>query len=775
MKFCLSPIAVAVLALHALPVVAQEVPAAPAADAEPSSADATQLRAVTVQAEVPSNYKVDAVASPKFTQALRDTPQTIQVIPRELFNEQGATTLTEALRNSPGVGTFYAGENGSTSTGDTVYLRGFDTSSSIFVDGVRDLGSVSHDLFNIDQIEVEKGPAGTDNGRTSPSGAINMTTKQANLENALSGTLTAGSDGQNRATADLNQTLSGVPGSALRLNVLWQDSDVPGRDHVNNSRSGIAPSLGFGLNTDTRVYANLLYVKQDNIPDGFVPTIGLPGWAPQEGLENLVGHPVDPSNYYGTRYDHDDDTSKMATLRVEHDVSDQLKLRNITRWGMTTQQYLLTSFMGTSANITTTNPDDPGDLSSYTLARSNINYKDEQNKILTNQLNLRYDFNTGRVEHNLSTGLEVTREDYVGHTNVATGGAVPAARLYDPDWNDMGTLSYGRNGAGSNGRTDTESAYAFDTLKFGSHFLVTGGIRVDHYKTDYLATAACNTEGAGVNSRRTVYCNGADLGSIVTSTDASDSDALFNWKLGAVYKPIEAASIYVNYALSQQPPGGANFQLTSAAGSANTVNADPQKAKTYEIGGKWDVIQEALSLQLALFRTTVSNEINADDTGIDGVALQTGKKRVQGVELSAVGNITDNWAITAAYSDLKTKVTNGPVVTSDGSPNLTYTPGQAFTSWTTYRFPFGLIVGGGASYTDGLHRGTDGAVGTPTSTQSYTIYNAVVSYAVNDHFTLRANGYNLSDKEYVAAINKSGYRYTPGAPRTFLLSGDFQF
>src|SRR3546814_13342222 len=117
--------------------------------------------------------------SPKFTQPLVDTTQTIQVIGSDLFNEQGATTLTEALRNSPGVGTFYVGENGNTTTGDAVYMRGFDTSGSIFVDGIRDLGSISRDVFNIEQIEVAKGPAGPDNGRTAPSGAINLATKHA--------------------------------------------------------------------------------------------------------------------------------------------------------------------------------------------------------------------------------------------------------------------------------------------------------------------------------------------------------------------------------------------------------------------------------------------------------------------------------------------------------------------------------------------------------------------------------------------------------------------
>src|SRR3546814_10779883 len=107
---------------------------------------------------------------------------------------------------SPGVGTFYAGENGNTTICDSIRMRGFDTSSSIFVDGIRDLGSISRDIFNTEAVEVEKGPAGTDNGRTAPTGAINMVTKQASLESALSGTLSIGVDGQKRMTADVNQT-----------------------------------------------------------------------------------------------------------------------------------------------------------------------------------------------------------------------------------------------------------------------------------------------------------------------------------------------------------------------------------------------------------------------------------------------------------------------------------------------------------------------------------------------------------------------------------------
>jgi catecholate siderophore receptor len=726
-----------------------------------------------------SRIQSKAVASPKFTQPLQDTPQTIQVITSDLFNQQGATTLTEALRNSPGVGAFYAGENGTSSTGDAIYMRGFDTSSSIFIDGIRDLGSISRDLFNVDQVEIEKGPAGTDNGRSAPTGAINMVSKRASLHNAVSGTVQGGDEGQKRGTADWSQVINGLPGTALRLNAMWQDSDAPGRDHVSNKRWGVAPSLGFNIDGNTRAWLNLYYVKQDNVPDGFVPTIGLPGWVPQPGLGQLVGHPVDPENFYGTRLDHDDVEAKQATFILEHDFADTVKLTNTARWGQTTQDYLLTSYMGTGV-LTGNNPTgnirytDVNDLSTYTLARSSPTFKDQRNKILTDQLNLRVDFSTGAIEHNLSTGLELTREEQTNR-NFTSTGALPAANLYNPDWSAVGTLAWSHNGTGSYGKTDTASVFAFDTLKFGENFLVTGGVRLDHYKTEYAASAVCTTPGTtGGTGRGIVYCGALPVGSPVSTVDTNTSDTLFNWKLGAVYKVGDDVSLYANYALSQQPPGGANFALAAADGAANSINADPQKAKTFEVGTKWNVL-ENLAVNLALFQTDVTNEINASVLDDSGNPTQTGEKKVKGVELSAVGNITDNWTISAGYTTMSTKVTEGPVVSQDGSSNLSYTPDDAFTSWTSYRTPFGLTLGGGVRYSGQMHRGTDGAVGTPTFTKSYTVYDAVASYDISPNFTVRVNGYNLFDKEYVAAINKSGYRYTPGTPRTFVLSADFRF
>lgn len=725
--------------------------------------DPTTLPEVHVEGTSVGQYKADKLASPKFTQSLQDTPQTIQIITSDLFNQQGATTLTEALRNSPGVGTFFVGENGNTTTGDTLFMRGFDSSSSIFVDGVRDLGSVSRDVFNVEQIEVEKGPAGTDNGRSAPTGAINLVSKQAFARNATSASVSVGTDHQRRVTADWNQTLGAT--SAVRVNVMAQDNDVIGRDEVNNKRWGIAPSFAFGLGTDTRYFLNLMYVKQDNVPDGGVPTIGLPGYSsPDPGRPRIGLAPrVDSENFYGTRFDHDDVTAQMATFRFEHDFSDKLKLTNAARWGRNEQDYLLTAFMvtATGATPTLTIPDINNPYG-WRVNRNLPTFKDQEYTILTDQLNLRADFNTGRVEHNLSTGVEIAREELKGW-RYGTRGAWTPADLYNPDPNGATGLTWFRNGAHTDTKTTTTSFYAFDTAHLTDALLLTGGIRFDRYDTDYLGHLPCTAN----NSQP---CNGAPVGTL-TTLRLNSKDTLFNWKLGAVYKVGDVASIYANYAVSQQPPGGATLELSPAANSANNPLYDPQKAKTFEVGSKWNLLDDALLLTMALYQTDVSNEVITEN----GVTFQGGDKRVKGIELSAVGKITDDWSVSTGYTTMDATVTDGPNVANDRTRDLGYTPDSAFTAWTTYVLPFGLTVGGGVRYSGEMKRGTDGAVGTPNFVKSYTVWDAVVSYALNDHLDLRLNAYNLFDKDYVAAINKSGYRYTPGAPRSVLLTLNLRF
>lgn len=776
---------------------AQQTPAAAQQFAQAATTPSATLKEVRVEESAASDYKVDKSANTKFTAPLLDTPQTVNVIPAQIMREQGATTLTEALRNVPGVGAFYLGENGSTSTGDAVYLRGFDTSSAIFVDGIRDLGTISRDVFNIEQVEVVKGPASTDVGRASPVGYINMITKKPTTENFFTGSVSYGSADAKRATMDLNRSIVAEDGSAMafRLNAMVQDAGQPGRDMVQNNREGLAPSFAWGLNTPTRVFVDYLYLRQHNVPDGGVPTVGLTGYSsPDARLINSPilrrtflnnAQPVDSSNFYGTSSDFDDATVNMLTLKAEHDLSPDTTIRNVTRIGQTQQDYMLTSFMAggltatrvgnsntyrgtvpalTAGFLATPNPNDP---STWTVTRNLPTNKDQTNTIFVNQTSVATRFNTGSFGHTANFGLELMQEGQSNgnffsqgfssvSTTLAAAGAWPAANLYNPNPYVSG---YNRiaNGTGSWGDTRTVGLYGFDTMVIDPHWQLTGGVRFDHYSTDYDATALTLPTWA------------------VTPTALSTSGDLWSGKLGVVYKPVENGSIYAGWGTSAQPPGGSNFQLAASGtgNSANRTDFQPQKGTAYEVGTKWDLIQNKLSVNGALYRTDISNEVVQDPTTLQ--YYQIGQKRVQGVDLSVAGALTDKWGMSGGFTTMNTSVQQGPAVTSDGTNVLAYTPDKAFTFWTTYQFSHAFTVGGGAQYNGVMKRGTDGAVGTPTQVDSYWVWNAMASYNVNKNVQLQFNVYNLFNEEYVASINKSGYRYIPGAPRSYRLTANFTF
>ena len=744
----------AALAAMLLPVAAHAVEAA-APDAVDQAKPQT-LQEVQVNANRENDFKAERASSAKYTEKLVDTAQTLTVIKKELIEQQGATTLTEALRNTPGVGAFFLGENGNTTTGDSVYMRGFDASNSIYVDGVRDVGSISRDTFNIEQIDVLKGPAGTDNGRSSPTGSINLVSKQPMLENAYQGSLTVGSGKQRRGTADINTVINAETGTAFRLNLLDQDSENAGRDVIKNKRWGVAPSVAFGLNGPTRVYLNYFHVKQDNIPDGGVPTTGLPGYtAPPSSATNNVSAigsapMVDPENFYGTALDHDNVKADMATVRVEHDFAGGAKLINTSRYGRTTQDYMLTSFMMTNANLgNITNPD----RNAWTLRRSTPTFKDQQNEILTNQTTLTGSFETGAVKHTVVGGFEITNEKQTNYSSALTNGTLlPVANFYHPNANDVLNVTYARTGAQTRGEINTQSAYVFDTIKIGDQWIFNGGVRLDHYNLDYTSIAATTN----------------------IATALTNSDNLWTGKLSALYKPTEYSSVYAMVGSSKSPPGGTSFSLSASANSAANPKFDPQETTNYELGTKWDLLDKKLSLTAAVFRTEVKNEIETDPTNA-ALIYQNGKKRVQGIELGVTGEIARSWLLSAGYTRQSTSVETGRTITASGENQLTYTPKQAFTAWTSYTLPFGLQIGGGARFSDKLARGTDGAVGTPQYADSYWVFDAMAAYPVSKNIDLRLNVYNLGDKEFVQAINKSGYRYTPGTPRSASLTANFKF
>lgn len=737
------PVTAAVFMAVALPAAAQQ--------STPPSGQPASLPAVKVQATA-DGYKADTSASPKATAPLLDTPQSISVIKEQIVKEQAATTLTEALRNSPGVGTFNLGENGSTNTGDAIYLRGSDISSNIFVDGIRDLGSVSRDMFNIQQVEVLKGAAGAEIGRGAATGAVNMVSKQPRLDDSLDASIGAGSADYKRLTLDWNKQFSDT--GAFRLNLMGLDSGVAGRDFIKNKRFAIAPSVAFGLNTPTKIFVDYLHVEQDNTPDGGVFTVGLPGYSSPDPTNRPFMNTaprVSSSNYYGTTSDHDNVRADMFTVIVDHAFTPDLSIRNTTRVGRTRQDYMLSSFMGGTAQLVTPNPADP---STWTITR-NINNKLANNEIVANQTNLKARFKTGPLSHSVSTGLELIREEQTSYLFGATGsagvGSWPPVSVYSPVA-DVTGYTRTLTGAYNLGKTDTTGLYAFDTVTVTPHIQFTAGLRYDHYKTTYDSVAA-----TGV------------------ATPLAKSGNMISGMFGAVYKPTSYSSVYASYATTKLPPGGANFSL-AATNTTNVNNSDlnPQTAKTAELGTKWDLLNNNLSITAALYRTEYSDQILQNS---DGTYYRAGNKSVQGIEIGTIGNITPNWAISAGYTTMHTKVESptNQVVTADGSPTLAYNPTSALTLWSTYRLPFGLTVGGGARYYGKMKRGSDGAIGTPSYVEAYWVFDAMASYRVNKNLEIQFNVFNLFDKDYVASINKSGYRYTPGVPRSARITANLSF
>jgi catecholate siderophore receptor len=734
------------LMLAASPATAADAPATAADAAAPAPAADQSTGLVTSVTVTAKKSKVES-ENIKATAPLVDRPQTVQVIGSELMQERGATTLTEALQNSAGVGTFYLGENGTTSTGDAIYMRGSDVSGSILIDGVRNVGSVFRDVFNIEQVEVIKGGAGSDIGRGAATGAINMFTKHPKLTEIRSASIGYGSADYKRATADVNFVLG--DSTAFRLNLVAQDAGVPGRDVVDNKRWGVAPSLGFGLGTPTRLSVDYMHIKQNNTPDGGVLTIGLPGYTSPDPVNRPYltnAAKVDSSNFYGTNDDHDDVRVDTASFVAEHDISENITIRNLTRWTSIYQNYQLSSFMAATAGFVTPNANDP---STWTMTR-NINNKDVTNDALYNGTNVRAEFNTGSIKHTVTGGLELIRERQKTRT-FATAGAYTPVNIYNPSPNATG-YTRSLSGAYTVGQTDTVGFYLNDNIALTDAFLFNGGLRLDDYRTTYDSFTAANVK-----------------------TGLEAKDHVLSGNAGLVWKPNEKASVYVSYAVTNQPPGGANFSL-SATNTANANNPDvePQEAKNYEIGTKWSVLNERLFLTAALYKTTYSDQILQDT---DGTYYRAGEKRVQGVELTAAGQITPAWSINAGYTVMDTKVASptGAVGTADGTAVLAYNPKDSATLWTSYKFPFGLTLGGGAQYSGDMKRGSDGAVGTPKYANGYVVFNGLAAYRLRQGVELQLNVNNLFDKDYVASINKSGYRYTPGVPRSAKLALNVSF
>jgi catecholate siderophore receptor len=755
---------------------------------------ATYAQQATQRAEEPEvidvtgsadRYNVRESANSKFTRPLLDTPQTVQVISQAMLREQGSISLMDALRNTPGI-TMQLGENGNTSAGDTYQMRGFATASSTFVDGLRDLGAVSRDVFNLEQVEVAKGPSGADVGRGAASGFVNLISKQPLRDAATFVAAGYGTADNKRVTLDTGVNV-GEAGAA-RFNVLLADSDVAERDVVANQNYSFAPSLAFGLDSATRFILLSQHVRQDNTPDGGISALGRAGYTVLPFYTTTTGNvttttdnaatralaaainaapPVDRSVYYGFADDSEDVNADMVTFKFEHDLGANTVLRNITRTGKTDVERILNGANAPTVSANTTNPANaaylnPADPSSwsFTPSRQRIDQVDE---IVVNQTSFNTSFDSGSINHSLTGGLELMnerRKSLTFGTAAATiDGAVfpatanPAVTFYSPDPGVARGEPY-PTGAFTDGETATAALYVFDSVELNPQWLLSGGIRYESYET--------TTDSASV------------VNNAVTPNSLEDEDELFSWKVGAVYKPASNGSVYVSFATSQTPPGSANFALSATATSQDNSALDPQETENAEVGTKWSLLNEQLSLSAAIFNTENGKQASFDDLGNP---VQIGRTVVDGIELSAVGQITNFWQVSAGITKLDVEVENQQNATGVETTGVRWTPELSATLWTAYTHG-DLTVGGGVRYFDEQKRNITASTA-PTNgvseIPSYSVVDMMVAYQLGERTNLRFNLNNVTDEEYVETLNNGGNRLRLGASRTLWLTGEYRF
>ena len=716
--------------------------------------------------------------SPKYTAPLLDTPQTVTVITKDVMDQQGLLGLQDVLSTLPGI-TFGAGEGGG-GYGDKINLRGFDATNDITVDGVRDSGLYTRsDTFNIESLELVNGANSAYSGAGSVGGNINLVSKTARQGDFNTVTVGAGTDNYGRVTADSNFDLDN--GVAIRLNAMGHTADVPGRDEEFEHRWGFAPSIAFGLGSDTRFTLSYLHQEDRNLPQYGVPF----------ALNDFNGGPlpgVDRETYFGYRNtSRQDVTQDMLTGVLEMAFGDNLELRSLGRLQQVDQMTSISALQGSWCTFDGINPFTGGACA--TLADGSLQpagtwsptggprglVRDTRNTIAYSQTDLSARFQTGAVRHSLVAGVSFSQEQFeLDNGSIfrnADGSALPNDNttyplqdLRNPYNIWTGPVNYFRTGR-SEGELSNQAVYVFDTLYFGDKWLLNLGARYDHVEGSSTTFSVSDTPGS--------------IGSI-TGVDAvfENEDNLFSWRAGLVYKPVEHGSIYLSYANSETP---SKASVSSGCGPGRgstdaTCSLEPETARNIEAGVKWEVLDGRLSLNGSVFRNErdhykVPTGDPAQPLSLDGEA------KVDGISLGAAGRIGHAWSLFANYTYLDSEIVQSVAdgVDEQAGRYLAQTPKHSGSVWATYavsEWTFGY----GFSYQGEIYpQNNAGTVYHPTD--DYWVHRAMVSYSVNDALSLQLNVNNLFDEEYYTNIRNnttSGWAI-PGDGRSAVLTATYRF
>jgi catecholate siderophore receptor len=691
---------------------------------------------VEVFGAAPANTLKRGTSVNRLPGTVQDTPQTINVVPREVLEQQNVTTLEEALRNVPGI-TVSIGEGNGGVNGDQFRIRGFSAQNDVYIDGLRDFGSYVRDAFTYEDVAVIKGPSGYALGTGTVGGAVAVGSRTPHLGNSYGGTATGGMGPFARGTLDLNQQFSET--GAIRLNIMGQASRPVDRDAPTGSRWGVAPSIALGLGTDTTFTMEYLHYEYDSPTDAGVPVITLPG--------RSVGRPITEyglprDTWYGTRNDRDKVQVDRLTARLQHQFSDWLTLSNDFRTTWVDRDFAYAIPSCGEACVTdfragrnpTFSPSGAGNpYSQDTWAIQNVATATAR-------------FTTGPLRHELTGGIDIWHEEID-----RTGYGYQTTRtdtIRSPQDKSLRRLLTAASNE-RHGNTDAYGAFINERLWLLPELSVIGGVRVTRYESTYTA----GTPGQPLTSD-------FDIGT--TSWDPRAS---------LVFEPTANQTYYATYSRSSTPPGSLFFTQPSTVGGFRD-DYKPEKNTLYEIGAKVGILDNnRLGVYGSLFRIKKSNAQDVDPlTGI--ATFSSDVQRNQGVEIGITGQPLPGWTVNANYTYMDSETRSSATAANVGK-RVQYVPENAAALWTTYEFnrnePWNLTVGGGFTWRDKVFLN---AANTAEAPSNFSL-DALVSHRINDNLRVQVNGYNLTNELNYNAL--FGNRVLPSAGRTVLVSLSAEF
>jgi len=673
------------------------------------------------------SYQADSLSSPKYTGSLLTTPQTAVVITPQAREDEDDTSLRDSLRNVSGI-SLGAGEG--SYQGDNLSIRGFNARSDIFVDGMRDFGSYYRDPFNTENIEVLLGPSSTEFGRGSTGGAINMVTKTPELEGFTAGSAVYGTDNTHRGTLDFNQPIPGLAGSAFRLNLMGNQSDVTDRNDVDYNRWGVAPSLAFGLGTPTRLTLSYFHQEENDSPDYGIPWI------------NDRPAPVARNTFYGFTDDYFKANVNVGTIVFEHDFNDNLTLHEQLRLGSYHRDLRVTQ-----GQLAVGEDTPPGEsLDDIQVQRVEIDGVSTERDI-DEDINLQWKASAGLFDNKVVAGFEYVHQSGDPRRIEPSWTGVPSTSLLHPDTGNSFT-GFGTTSILVHGDVDTYSGYLIDTLKLGKQWTAIAGLRYDSVASLYDE-------------------------SLPPATNFTANNARPSWRGALVYQPAQNGSIYFAAGTSFHP----NVQQVSLSNEstlpANFKDLPVGENLDLEVGTKWDLFGDRLSVGGALFWDEQTNPAT-EDADDDLLYVVDGKERVIGIEFDVAGHITDQWQVLGSITYNRGVVTSATPSNLVGNPILN-DPKCTFSLWTTYDLPWKFQAGFGV---DGVGERAGSETPDPVNGEimeapGYVLLSAMLKYQINSHVDIQANVTNLTDQAYYDGVHPG--HVVPGEGRTFYFSTNFKF